>query len=215
MDTGTNAAASKRAERQARLISTFAESTLATSSALRAVLSQLYLRDPDGWAHACRVGLISLQIGEELGELERAAWLHDLGRFVVPDADDGTDGRRPGGYRGEQVRAVFEMTKGEPFLRRSADLVVASRECFDGTGVPHGLEREAIPVGARILHFADVFDAIASLSLSELSLEALNGELLRHAGSRFDPDVVAAWLRCSDDPPSGLVPWLASIERRT
>jgi response regulator RpfG family c-di-GMP phosphodiesterase len=225
MDMRTNAPVVSRAERQARLTSAFAESALATSFALHAVLSTLYRYDLETWAHSNRVGLRALRIGAALGldtqtldQLERAAWLHETGRLVVPDPEDydGEGSERSDSYRGEQVRAVFEMTQVVPFLRPAADLVVASRECFDGTGVPRGLEREAIPLGARILHLADVSDALTSLSLPRaLSMESLNLELVRHAGSRFDPDVVAAWLRCSDDAPSALVPWLSSLERRT
>jgi hypothetical protein len=44
--------------------------------------------------------------------------------------------------------------------------------------------------------------------------KSVRGELVRCAGSRFDPDVVAAWLRCSEDAPLALIPWLASRERR-
>ena len=78
----------------------------------------------------------------ELDELERAAWLHDIGRLAIPDpaittanALDGTIERR----RGDQVKAVHTMTRGTPFLHPAADLVVASREYFDGSGQPNGL----------------------------------------------------------------------------
>src|SRR6185436_19146485 len=113
----------------------------------------------------------------EVDVLERAAWLHDLGRFVIPDPPEDDDEDWSDSYRGEQVRAVYEMTRTIPFLRPSADLVVASRECFDGTGVPCGLNRDAIPLGARILHLADVADALASLSMPlALSPSTLNTE---------------------------------------
>jgi len=45
------------------------------------------------------------------------------------------------------------------------------------------------------------------------SSEVANAELVRMAGARFDPDVVAAWLRCSEEVPPALVPWWSSADR--
>jgi HD-GYP domain-containing protein (c-di-GMP phosphodiesterase class II) len=223
MDTHTNTAAWNESERQARFENAFVEHAIATSSALLSVLSQFYRRDPEGWTHAFCVGLVALRIGEEmrlaerdLADLERAAWLHDIGRFVVQNPSDdegGTDWTDA--YRGEQVRVVYEMTRAVPFLRPAGELVVASREHIDGSGAPYGLQQEAIPLGARILHVADVCEALTSQSSSVLALSpaTLNAELVRRAGSRFDVGVVAAWLRCSDAASCGLVPLLSSLER--
>ena len=208
-----------------RLTSAFSESAIATPAALQALLATLYRREPEGLAHAHRVALQSIRLGKELGmierdlkELECAAWLHDVGRIAIPDlpisstsALDGSIERR----RGDQVRAVHVITRGTPFLHGAVDLVVASREYFDGSGQPHGLSGSDIPLGARALHVADVFDALTSLCLAmAYTTEPVNLELVRFAGTRFDPDVVAAWLRCSEDAPPALIPWLASRERR-
>jgi response regulator RpfG family c-di-GMP phosphodiesterase len=213
------------ADRVRRLTNAFAESAIGTSAALQALLATLYRHDPEGLAHAHRVALQSLKLGGELGmttheldDLERAAWLHDVGRIAIPDvavtqmaALDRTVERR----RGEQVQAVHDITRGTRFLYAAADLVVASREYFDGSGVPNGLRGSDIPIGARVLHVADVFDALTSLCMAmAYTTEPVNGELVRFSGSRFDPDIVAAWLRCSDAAPPALIPWLASRERR-
>jgi response regulator RpfG family c-di-GMP phosphodiesterase len=216
---------SRGADPVQRLTTAFSESAIATSAALEALLAALYRRDPEGLAHAHRVALQARKLGEELGmtdrelaDLERAAWLHDVGRIAVPDEavtsanllDCAVEGRR-----GDQVQVVYAITRGTPFLHAAADLVVASREYFDGSGVPNGLSGAAIPIGARVLHVADVFDALTSLCIAmSYTTEPVNGELVRCSGSRFDPDVVAAWLRCSDDAPPALIPWLASRERR-
>jgi response regulator RpfG family c-di-GMP phosphodiesterase len=208
-----------------RLTSAFSDNAIATSAALQALLASLYRRDSEGLAHAHRVALHSLRIGEELGmshreldELERAAWLHDIGRLAIPDpaitttnALDGTIERR----RGDQVKAVHTMTRGTPFLHPAAELVVASREYFDGSGQPNGLMGLNIPVGARVLHVADVFDALSSLCMALAdTIEPVNRELVCWSGSRFDPEIVNAWLRCSDGAPPALIPWLASREQR-
>jgi response regulator RpfG family c-di-GMP phosphodiesterase len=104
---------------------------------------------------------------------------------------------------GQQVCIGAEIVGAVPFLRSTAALVLASRECFDGSGYPFGLQGDAIPIGARILHLADTFDTLVTLCLAlERSADAVNVELVRHAGTRFDPNVVATWLRSSDAPPS-------------
>jgi cyclic di-GMP phosphodiesterase len=217
--------ANDRGENVRRLTHAFSESSIGSAAALQALLITLYRRDPEGLAHVQRVALQAVKLGEELGiggrdldALERAAWLHDVGRIAVPDLpisrgsafDSGLERRR-----GDQVQAVYTVTRGTPFLHRAADLVLASREYFDGTGVPNGLRGSDIPIGARVLHVADVFDALTSLCVAmSRTTEPVNGELVRCSGSRFDPGVVAAWLRCSDEAPLGLIPWLAARERR-
>ena len=213
------------ADRVRRLASAFSENAIGTSATLQALLIRLYRSDPEALAHAHRVALLSVRIGEELGmaaraldELEHASWMHDLGRLAIPDVP-GADPESLDGevdrHRGEQVRAVQVITEGTPFLHPAAEIVAASRECFDGSGAPTGLSGDAIPFGARILHVADVFDSLTSLCIAlAFTTESVNVELVRHSGSRFDPDVVAAWLRCSDEAPAALVPWLSSRERR-
>jgi response regulator RpfG family c-di-GMP phosphodiesterase len=226
MGASSSGSAKGAADRLSRLSAAFAENAIGTSATLQALLTRLFRADADAMAHAHRVALLSVRIGEELGmaaraldDLERAAWLHDVGRIAIPDlpgADpEALDDRDANRHRGEQVRAVHAITRGAPFLHPAADLVVASRECFDGSGVPIGLSGSAIPFGARILHVADVFDSLTSLCLTlAFTTESVNVELVRHSGSRFDPEVVAAWLRCLDEAPAGLIPWLSSRERR-
>jgi len=215
----------ERAERQARLTCAFVEEAIATSAALQAVLARIYRRDPDSLAHVNRVAQLSLRIGAELGlaeraldDLERAAWIHDIGKLVVPDADPadaepfGPHGGRAGG---EQAAIVHALTRLSPFLVPAGDLVFASRECFDGSGFPVGLSGVAIPIGSRVLHVANVFDVMTALCQAlAVSADSVYAELVRYAGSRFDPDVVAAWLRCSDEPSAGAGPWAAPHQRQ-
>lgn len=215
----------ERIERQWRVTSAFFESAIASSAALEALLARLYRKDPEALAHAHRVAALAIRIGEQLGlaeraldDLERAALLHDVGRLVLPDASGAAEGASPDravmARRSEQVRVAAEVVKDHPFLRPAAAIVGASLECFDGSGSPDGLHGPEIPVGARVLHVADTLDALTSVCLSlACSPEVANAELVRMAGARFDPDVVAAWLRCSEDVPVALAPWWASADR--
>jgi response regulator RpfG family c-di-GMP phosphodiesterase len=213
MTTNLTTPESERFERQARLTAVFVDSAVASSGMLHAILTTIYRSAPEPLAHAQRVAFVSRRIGEDLGlderaldDLERAAWVHDLGKLVLPDQPlhranvvSAQDVR----HWGLQVCIGAEIVGAAPFLRSTAALVLASRECFDGSGYPLGLEGDAIPLGSRILHLADTFDTLTSLCLAlERSADAINVELVRHAGTRFDPNVVATWLRSSDAPPT-------------
>ncbi len=198
--------AAECAERRARIALAFDESAVASSAALHALLVTIYRRRPDALGHAHRVAEMALRIAHELalddddlGHLERAAWLHDLGKFVLPDPESASppsmeiDALR----WSEQVLVATEIVRRTPFLRPAADLVLASRECVDGTGYPNHLAGADIAAGARILSVADTFDALSAMCLSlGVDPAAVHVELVRHAGSRFDPHVVAACLRC-------------------
>ena len=209
MNAPVSSTGSGTAERQSRLTFALVESAIATSAMLQAVLGRLYTNEPDALAHTQRVAQLSVRVGAELGmaeraldHLERAAWMHDLGRFVLPEAasrEADLFGADTSVTRGEQAFAAAAIAGTLPFLRPAGEIILASREWFDGTGCPQGLKGLSIPFSARILHVADVYDALTSLCLAlAISPDTVNSELVRQSGSRFDPDVVAAWLRCSE-----------------
>ena len=133
------------------------------------------------------------------------ALLHDIGKIGVPDAIL----HKPGPLTSEEwaiMRLHPEM--GQRILLQAsdtfaplADVVVAHHERWDGCGYPAQLAGEQIPLAARILAVADAFDAITSRrSYKEaLSVETAREELIRGAGSQFDPEVVKAFLQLLDE----------------
>ncbi|MCC7416242.1 MAG: HD domain-containing protein [Acidobacteria bacterium] len=204
----THARQADWSERRSRIKAALVDSGIGSTAALHAVLASVYRHAPETLAHATRVASLGVSIAGELdlsdletADLERAALTHDLGRFAMPlGAGEAHDVR----VAVEQLLAAGEILGAVPFLRPAACLVLASRECFDGSGYPSGLARTAIPAGARVLQVADAFDALSSVCLSlHLEREAADAEIVRNAGARFDPDVVAACLRCADRPPAG------------
>ena len=224
MELVSNQVSPEWAERQWRITSAFFESAIGTSAALESLLGRLYRRDQESLAHLHRVASLAIRIGEELGladraldDLERAALMHDIGRLVLPDSQKASSASLDLAVmqrRGEQVRVAHEMMKDHPFLRSAAGIVGASLECFDGSGAPDGLQGQQIPMASRVLHFADTLDALTSMCITlSCSPEVANAELVRMAGGRFDPDVVAAWLRCSDELPTSLLPWWSQADR--
>ncbi len=195
-------------ERRARVSALLHEQPIASTAMLAVFMAALYRALPDALGHAQRVAGIACRIAEELGlserekaDLERAAWLHDLGKFLSPedDKDDPLDMSTRRWAR--QVDIAVSVIEESAFLRPAAALVRASRECMDGTGYPLGLRGGEIPLGARVLHVADTYDALSSVCSSlGVTQEAVPAELVRNAGSRFDPAVVAACLRTLEMP---------------
>jgi response regulator RpfG family c-di-GMP phosphodiesterase len=201
------------ADRLARVQFALAESAIGSTSGLLTLLGTLYRYQPDRAAHVHRVALTSLTIGtrmrlprHDLRHVERAALLHELGRLILPDenfaAADGPDGRRV-----LQAQAACQALSVSPVLHQARDIIGALCERVDGRGWPKGLVGDAIPLGARIVGVADAVDALVALCV-ELSLPAdvLAVELVEHAGTRFDPAVVAAVVRWLDAAPLGVPP---------
>ncbi|MEZ5284147.1 MAG: HD domain-containing protein [Vicinamibacterales bacterium] len=197
---------------------------MGSTTTLEGVLGRLYRKDPEGLAHLHRVAELTARIGEELGmpeeqmdDLERAALLHDLGRLVLPDPPPLAATRQDAttlARRALQVEIACSVASALPFLRPAAEILQASVECFDGTGYPEGRRGEDIPLAARVLHLADTLDTLNAIcDALAAPAEVASAELVRQAGSRFDPEVVAAWLRCEDDVPPALVPWWTSTTR--
>jgi diguanylate cyclase (GGDEF)-like protein len=155
-----------------------------------------------------------------LGMLRIAAMLHDVGKVTVPDRIL----TKPGPLTAEE----FEMIKthslaGAEMVARveGLDMIVPwirhSHESFDGSGYPHGLAGEAIPLASRIMFVADAFDAMTSTRpyRQALSVAEACQELRRHAGAQFDPACVDALLETLDTPmPASESPFLASSSRR-
>lgn len=204
-------------ERERAFTAIFADAAVATSETLHALLTTLHRQRLNEWAHAQRVATMAQRIGTELGlpertltDLERAGWLHDLGKMVVPDrlsAMNDVVQAADVAIWTRQLTAAAGIIDAAPSLRSAGALVMASRECMDGTGFPRKLAGEQIPIGARVLHLADTYDALTELcTLFSVPQESINAELARHAGTRFDAEVVAAWLRCADgallNPPT-------------
>jgi response regulator RpfG family c-di-GMP phosphodiesterase len=196
--------------RRGRLVAVLQEAAIAHRRTLEALLEVFYARTPQVLAHARRVAAAAVSLGETLGldqtalgHLHRAALAHDIGKKAVPDAVLA----KAGPLSDEEIAMVhshvtigYELLSTSPFLRPAAEILLASQERFDGTGYPAGLRGPAIPLGARILAIADAFDALASARVHRdpMSRDDANVEIVRGAGSQFDPEIVRAWLMTSE-----------------
>ena len=90
----------------------------------------------------------------------------------------------------------YAILKDVPFLREAAEIVLAHEERFDGSGYPRALAGEAIPLGARLFAVIDTLDAMTSDRpyRRALPFDAAKAEILRLAGTQFDPAAVEAFV---------------------
>jgi putative nucleotidyltransferase with HDIG domain len=175
-----------------------AETSAAYLGAIRALVAALDARDPYTAGHSERVSLLSVAIGHAMGlgqddldVLRLGALLHDIGKIGISDAiltkpaqlsDDEFEGIKRHTSLGAQILQPIA------FLAAHVPIVELHHERPDGTGYPHGLSGDAIPIHARIVHVADAFDAMTTARAYRAARPATEavGELWRHAGTDFD-----------------------------
>jgi response regulator RpfG family c-di-GMP phosphodiesterase len=181
------------------------------SQALQALTAALKACLPETLEHSQRVAKLAVRMGTILGlkghlldDLQHAALLHDVGKIAVADAV--LDTERPLtapelDILRTHVTLGFQIVSEVPALRHLAPIIVATNERFDGSGFPAGLAGEDIPLGARIIAVADAWDSLATARrmAGRLGADAVNAELVRGAGSDFDPDVIRTWLSVGEE----------------
>jgi diguanylate cyclase (GGDEF)-like protein len=170
---------------------------------MAALLEALTVREPDLHLRVADVGSLAAATGTRLGlrrdeleDLARAAQLHDLGKLAVPDEilhKDGPLDEREWAFVRQHTIVGERILRASPALRSVAGIVRSSHENFDGSGYPDGLAGEEIPLAARIVRACDAYVAMTSprpYRPTPLSSEDALNELMRLAGSEFDPNVV-------------------------
>lgn len=178
----------------------------AYTGTLESLVTALDVRDQETRGHSVRVATHSLEIArmlgvyseEELATVYRGALMHDVGKIGVPDAillkpakltDEEWEFMRRHSALGYRILAQV------PYLRPAAKIVLAHHERWDGDGYPRRLKGENIPLGARIFALADTYDAIISDRPYRRgqTADAAMQEILRCAGTQFDPQVIEAF----------------------
>lgn len=143
------------------------------------------------------------QLSDELiEEIENAAPLHDIGKIAIPDAILLKPGRLTREEfeavklhttkGGAMIRTLFSQMEDALFLRVAEEITVYHHEWWDGTGYPKGLKGNDIPLPARIMAVADVYDALVSDRVYKKAVpkeEAL-AIIYSEAGTHFDPDII-------------------------
>jgi len=171
-------------------------------ASLEAMADAVESRDPFLAGHSARVLAYAQRIAEgleltqpQIGALQIAARLHDLGRVIIPESAT----NHPGPLTDEQWAVVRRHPEvGASFLQNLsffgnvAEVIRAHHESFDGTGYPDRTAGEEIPILARVLALADALAAMTSPRpyRAPLTLEAALEQIRGLSGTQFDPTLV-------------------------
>ena len=183
-----------------RLQQTYSETLAALATALDA-------REQETAHHSERVArdcqrllqCLSVEDDESLTVTGQGALLHDIGKIGIPDSIL----LKPGPLDDAEWRVMrqhpsigHEILRGIEFLEPSLELVLHHQEKFDGSGYPMGLAGNEIPLSARAFAVVDAWDAMthARPYRQPMSAGKATAELIRCAGSHFDPQVVDTFL---------------------
>jgi diguanylate cyclase (GGDEF)-like protein len=176
----------------------------------------LDLRDNGTADHSQTVGRYCALIAEELAlppdrikRIQIAGILHDIGKIGLPDSVL----RKQGGLNeGERAQVRRHPEIGAEILNSGnvediRSWILAHHERPDGRGYPNRLSGEEIPLEARILAVADAYEAMTAdrVYRAAIAKQSARAELLRCAGTQFDPRVVAAFLAALDREGERLV----------
>ena len=142
----------------------------------------------------------------------KSAPLHDIGKVGIPDhillkpgkltaAEFAAMKRHTTLGRDAIRQAEDELGKTMPFLQHAKEIAFCHHERWDGTGYPQGLIGNTIPVSARLMAVADVYDALISRRVYKpaFSHDQARDLIVEGRGSHFDPDIVDAFLEIEDD----------------
>jgi response regulator RpfG family c-di-GMP phosphodiesterase len=166
----------------------------------------LNLKDSETADHCARVSTNSVRLGTllelsafELKNLSWGAYLHDVGKIGIPESV-----LLKAGPLTAQERALmqkhpvmgYDLIRSIEFLVHATDVVLSHHESYDGSGYPHRLAGEQIPLHARIFSLMDTLDAMTSDRpyRAAMPMSAVAEEVERKAGSQFDPDIARIFL---------------------
>jgi putative two-component system response regulator len=171
----------------------------ADEATLLALAETIELKDPLTRGHCKRVAMYSVWMAESLGidgEIKRrirfGAWLHDCGKIGVPEAVL----NYPGNLSPSEIETIknhpewgAEVVRLANMAPEIVNIVLCHHEKYDGSGYPHQLKAEAIPLEARIVAIADLYDAMTSDRpyKKKVTRDAAIFELQRLRGQHIDP----------------------------
>ena len=137
-----------------------------------------------------------------IDQYTEAAPLHDVGKIAISDTILLKPGKlTPEEYKqmkvhttkgGEMIYKIFKNLKDEAFIKHAHDIALYHHEKWDGTGYPEGIKGEEIPLSARIMAIADVYDALVSKRVYKDAMDPNDAFdiLEKDAGSHFDPNII-------------------------
>ena len=158
-------------------------------------------------------GIYADQLSEEfISEVVNSASLHDVGKITVSDTilnkpgkltDEEFNAMKSHTTEGGKIidKAITLVSEESGFLTEARNMAACHHEKWNGKGYPNGASGEDIPLSARVMAVADVFDALVSRrSYKEpFTVEKAFDIIRNDAGTHFDPLVVKAFLDAGDE----------------
>ena len=141
-----------------------------------------------------------------MSDVVRSAPLHDVGKISIPDGILNKPGKltveefeimKTHTVAGKKIMEnAISTVKGENYLKEARNMAAFHHERWDGKGYPEGLHGEVIPLSARIMSVADVFDALSSPRVYKpaFPLEKALAIIEEGSGTQFDPKCVEVFL---------------------
>lgn len=160
--------------------------------------------------HSDRVATVSHLMGKEIGLPERelavlwrSSLLHDIGKIGI--ASDIIKGRKKLKDTERMIvnqhpQWAFDILKILGFFNYEGQIIKQHHENFDGTGYPNGLSGKEIHLFARIIHVADVYDALVALRTYRPRWfpDKAADHISKNSGTCFDPDVVQIFMKVKE-----------------
>lgn len=187
--------------------------TASYDATIESLAMALSLRDDETEGHSRRVTTMMAELAERMNfsaedriNIHRGTLLHDIGKIGVPDAIL----HKPGILTQEEREAMqqhplfaYNLLKSIDYLKPALDIPHLHHEKWDGTGYPHGLSGENIPLPARLFAVVDVYDALTSDRPYRKAWSRENAIAYIHdqSGSHFDPDIVKIFLSYLQQKP--------------
>jgi putative two-component system response regulator len=145
--------------------------------------------------------------GQFIDDIALSSALHDIGKVGVDDkilrkpsaldAEEWTKMKQHTLFGSQVIESIGSKYPQVKFLKMAAEIAKWHHERFDGSGYPDGLSGEEIPLAARIVAVADVYDALVSERVykQRFTHEKAYGIIVAESGTQFDPGIVEAFRR--------------------
>jgi len=138
--------------------------------------------------------------------LFKSAPLHDIGKIAVPDtilkkpgplsAEETIEMQKHTTYGGDAIKNAEKLSGSSSFLQLAREIAYSHQEKWDGSGYPEGLKQEQIPISARLMAIADVYDALVNKRVYKPAYQHKEAVayIKQQKGLHFDPDMVDAFV---------------------
>jgi len=143
--------------------------------------------------------------------LFKSAPLHDIGKIAVPDhilqkpgpltAEEMVEMQKHTLYGGDAIKNAEKLSGSTSFLKFAREIAYSHQEKWDGSGYPEGIKEQQIPLSARIMAIADVYDALVNKRVYKpaFSHQDAVDYITQQSGLHFDPELVDAFIEIKAD----------------